>query len=241
MSPLLFTLVSVALAEDPPLAEPAPAPAPPVAEPTPEPVPEPPPETTPQQAIEEAWASIGLEPPPLSAALELGRCIPCGGGYGGVGRWLVPHASFDLGLGVRPYSSQGGLFAWGLTTTGYWKKENTGLYLQAGVSTLAIVVEDVGQPTARAVARPAGVVSLGFRQALYEDDILRVLASAGVGAYRRGLLRDGADYDGFTFNLTVGAEFGVRQGGLGVSQLSLDSSNPPDSTLTTAASALTPP
>jgi hypothetical protein len=153
----------------------------------------------------------------------------------------VPHASFDLGLGVRPNRTQGGLFAWGLTTTGYWKTNNTGLYLQAGVSTLAIVVEDVGQPTARSVARPAGVASVGFRQLLYEDDTLRIPASAGVGVYRRGLLRSGADYDGFTFNLTVGVEFGVRQGGLGVSQLSLDSSKPPDSTFATAASALTPP
>lgn len=206
MSPLLLCLVSAALAEDPPVA--APTPEPPVAEPTPEPTP--PPEPSPQDAITEAWASVGLTPPPLSAALELGRCIPCGGGYGGVGRWLVPHASFDLGLGVRPYASQGGLFAWGLTTTGYWKADNTGLYLQAGVSTLVIVVEDVGQPTARAVARPAGVVSVGFRQVLYEDDTLRIPASAGIGVYKRGLLRSGADYEGFTFNLTVGAEFGVR-------------------------------
>ena len=181
-----------------------------MAEPAPETPPEPPPEPTPQDAIEEAWASIGLEPPRLSAAVELGRCIPCGGGYGGVGRWLVPHASFDLGLGLRPNRTQGGLFAWGLTTTGYWKTNNTGLYLQAGVSTLAIVVEDVGQPTARSVARPAGVASVGFRQSLYEDDTLAILASAGVGVYRRGLLRSGADYDGVTFNLTVGAEFGVR-------------------------------
>ena len=208
MSPLLLCLVSAALAEDPPAAEPAPAP--PVAEPAPETPPEPPPEPTPQDAIEEAWASIGLEPPRLSAAVELGRCIPCGGGYGGVGRWLVPHASFDLGLGVRPNRTQGGLFSWGLTTTGYWKTNNTGLYLQAGVSTLALVTEDLGEPTARAVARPAGVASVGFRQSLYEDDTLAILASAGVGVYRRGLLRSGADYDGVTFNLTVGAEFGVR-------------------------------
>ena len=109
MSPLLLCFVSAALAEDPPVAEPTPAP--PVVEPTPEPAPEPAPEPTPQDAIVEAWASIGLEPPRLSAALELGRCIPCGGGYGGVGRWLVPHASFDLGLGLRPNRTQGGLFA----------------------------------------------------------------------------------------------------------------------------------
>lgn len=205
MSPLLLLLAPLALAEDPPAAEPPAEPAPPT-----EPAPTPPPEPTPMDAITEAWASIGLEPPPLSAAVEAGRCIPCGGGYGAVGRWLVPHTSFDLGLGARPNRTQGPLFAWGLTATGYWKADNTGLYLQAGVSTLAIVVEDVGQPTARSVARPAGVVSLGFRQPLYEDDTLRIVASAGVGAYRRGLLRSGADYDGFTFNLTAGAEFGVR-------------------------------
>lgn len=212
MSPLLLIGLPLAFAEDPPLAEPAPPPTEPAppAEPAPPTEPAPPAEPTPMDAITEAWASIGLEPPPLSAAVEVGRCIPCGGGYGGVGRWLVPHASFDLGLGVRPYASQNGLFAWGLTATGYWKADNTGISLQAGISTLAIVVEDLGQPTARAVARPAGVVSVGFRQALYEDENLRIPASVGVGVYRRGLLRSGADYDGFTFNLTVGAEFGVR-------------------------------
>lgn len=187
--PLLTLLLPLALSQEP---DPAPAPEPP---PAPEPAPGP--------------SAVPFPPGlPLRAfSLEAGRGATQGGGWGVVGRVHVPHASVDLGFGLR-IRQPSPLPAGGASLRGYWRADGTGAYAALGVASLVLDVRETDTGN-EAYYRLSPFVGAGFRLLVVEQDRWALPLSLGGSYYRRGTLTSGADRDGFTLDVTLGVQVPV--------------------------------
>lgn len=142
---------------------------------------------------------------PLSAfSVEAGWAALTGKGYGALGRVHVPHASLDLGGGVRivrPDLQPVG----GASVSGYWRREGAGLTGSLGLSTLAPERVEV-DGVARIRYRLSPWVGVGFRTFLVEQDSWALPLTLGGGYHHYGLLRSGADSNGWFLHVSLGVQ-----------------------------------
>lgn len=153
-------------------------------------------------------AGVDLSRVPVNGlALEAGWGATQGGGPGGLVRVMLPHASVEVGMGLRLQQPRN-LLAGGVSAHGYLYRDGHGPSLQAGLSTIAIGTRTTSAGTVRA-AKLAPWAGLSWRDYLVERPTFALPLTVGVGIWSRRN-QYGASESGFFFDITLGGQVPLR-------------------------------